>query len=272
MYWRNPSPPLQGDGAVRNLRLTLEYEGTGYHGWQAQPGLVTIQQVIEDRLERILRESVTLIGAGRTDAGVHAREQVANFRCSSSLPLPNLHRGLNSLLPDDIAAVGMAEAPPEFNSRYWALSKLYVYRILNRPCPSPHRRLYSWRISRPLEVEAMREALSCVTGEHDFSAFRASGCTARSVVRTVYRAELIRSGDCVEILLEANAFLRYMVRNIVGTLVQVGEGKRKPEEMAAVLSGRDRRLAGPTAPARGLTLEKVFLKPSDSLALSGEAT
>lgn len=257
---------------MRNIKLILEYEGTEYHGWQVQPGQLTVQQVLEERLARILQENVSLIGAGRTDAGVHAYQQVANFRCASRLPLQSLQKGVNSLLPGDIAVTGSAEVSPEFNARYWARSKVYAYRILNRSAPSAFWRRWSWLQYRPLSLEAMEKALPCLLGTHDFSAFRASGCTARTVVRTVLRADLTRRGDMVEIRLEANAFLRYMVRNVVGTLVEIGLGRRAPEEMAQILAGRDRRRAGATAPARGLTLERVFLKEEERISGEGKAT
>ena len=252
---------------MRNLKLTLEYEGTKYHGWQVQPGQVTIQQVVQEKLARILQETVVLVAAGRTDAGVHALEQVANFHCSSAIPPHNLQKALNSLLPWDIAVTAVEEVPQEFSARYWARSKVYVYRILNRSYPSPIWRRTSWFFPRPLDVPAMEKALPGLLGNHDFSAFRASGCTAKTVTRTMHRADLTRQGDMIEIRFEANAFLRYMVRNIVGTVVEIGIGKRPPENLAEVLAGRDRGRAGPTAPARGLAMEKVFLGPPDRFPL-----
>lgn len=250
---------------MRNLKLTLEYEGTQYHGWQVQPGLVTIQQAIQERLARILQEQVVLVAAGRTDAGVHALEQVANFHCSSSIPADSLQKALNSLLPRDIAVTGVEEVPEDFSARFRARSKVYLYRILNRTYPSSFWRRYSWFLPRRLDVPAMERALPSLLGRHDFSAFRASGCTARSVIRTLHRADLTRQDDMIEMRFEANAFLRYMVRNIVGTLVQIGLGKRPAENLGEVLAGRDRRQAGPTVPACGLTMEKVFLGSSDPL-------
>jgi len=255
---------------MRNLKLTLEYEGTGYHGWQVQPDQVTIQQVIQERLAGILQERVVLVAAGRTDAGVHALEQVANFHSSSTIAADSLQKALNSLLPGDIAVTGVEEVAEDFSARFWARRKVYLYRILNRSYPSSFWRRYSWFLPRRLDVPAMEKALASLLGSHDFSAFRASGCTARSVIRTLHRADLTRQGDMIEIRLEANAFLRYMVRNIVGTLVEIGLGKRPVENLGEVLAGRDRRQAGPTSPACGLTLEKVFLGPPERIPPSSD--
>jgi len=242
----------------RNIRLLLEYDGARYHGWQRQADAATIQQTLEEALARLTGEPATLIGSGRTDAGVHARGQVANFRTSSAIPLRAFHQGLNSLLPPDIAVLAAGEVPPEFHARKSAQAKTYEYLILNRPTRSPLHHRYAWRLAPPLDLAAMARASGVLPGEHDFSAFRASGSDNLNPVRRVLAAQWRgEPGGWLTFTIAATGFLRGMVRTLVGTLAEVGRGKTPVTIIADLLAGGDRRLAGPTAPPQGLYLVEV---------------
>ncbi len=244
---------------MRNIRLTLEYDGTSYHGWQRQKNALTIQEVVETALAKLTGEPVRLLGSGRTDAGVHAWAQVANFHTSSHIPLRAFHAGLNSLLPRDIAVLEAAAAPPDFHARKSARAKTYEYRILNRASSSPLNRRYAWVVQDSLDLEAMARAAAALPGEHDFSTFRASGGSPGPAVREVFHAAWHPEGEGhLRFSITANGFLRGMVRSLVGTMVEIGRGKRPPEDLAALLAQADRRLAGPTAPAQGLFLVEVI--------------
>ncbi len=244
---------------MRRVRLTVCYEGTAYHGFQVQPNGITVQSTMEDALGRLLGERVRLRAAGRTDAGVHAREQVVDFADSGRRPLETIVRGGNALLPPDIRILAAQEAAASFDARRHARAKAYRYFLCLDPVASPFFRRHSWHIERPLDLAAMRDGLARVVGEHDFTSFRGQGCTAKTAVRTISRAELAPAGvaplHAIEIA--GSGFLKHMVRNIVGTLVDIGRGKRPPGWMAEVLSLRDRTRAGATAPAHGLFLWEV---------------
>jgi tRNA pseudouridine38-40 synthase len=235
----------------------LEYSGTRYHGWQVQPGALTIQGTLEACVARITDSPVRLHAAGRTDAGVHALGQVAHFDTTSAIPLPALQRGLNSLLPEDIVVLQVAEVPMAFHARYSARHKTYAYVVQNQPQRSAFRAPYAWHIPQPLNVAAMRAAARVLLGRHDFSAFRAASCTARSPVRCLDRLAVKRCADRIFFVLRADGFLQHMVRNIVGTLVDIGRERMLPSAMAAILHSRQRQQAGPTAPAQGLFLVRV---------------
>jgi tRNA pseudouridine38-40 synthase len=254
---------------MRHLRLTLQYDGTAYQGWQRQRRGPSIQATLEEALGRLTQEQVRLLSAGRTDSGVHALAQVASFRTSSALPCETVHRALNALLPGDIRVLEVREAPQDFHPRYSARGKRYFYLLSLAGEVPVFLRRYVWQLRRGLNVEAMKEAAQGLLGRHDFSAFRASGCCSRSTLRELRLLQIeplwelcfatVRfEGRFLKITLEADAFLRHMARNIVGTLVEVGKGRMSPQDVASAMAKRDRTLAGPTAPAQGLFLEKVF--------------
>ncbi|MFP3866763.1 MAG: tRNA pseudouridine(38-40) synthase TruA [Desulfobacteraceae bacterium] len=243
----------------RNIQLVLEYDGSRYHGWQRQKNALTIQEVIETCLERQTGEKLRLMGSGRTDAGVHALGQVANFKTSSRLPLAAFGPGLNSLLPPDIVVLKAQEVDAEFHARYSALAKTYEYRLLNRAVRSPLYQAYGWWVPAPLRAAAINRAIAELVGEHDFSAFQASGSAIKNPVRRIWKASWEEvAEDWYKFQITANGFLRGMVRTLVGTLVEIGRDKRRPEELSQILASRDRRRAGPTAPAQGLYLVQVI--------------
>jgi tRNA pseudouridine38-40 synthase len=243
----------------RNLRLDLHYVGTRYRGWQRQPGGGTIQDLLEEALGRILRHRVRLTGAGRTDAGVHARGQVANFATTNPLPPPRIRRGANALLPDDIRIVAACEAPDHFHARRDAVAKHYAYRFAVGEVVSPFTGPFVHHVRGGADIERMARGAGMFVGEHDFTSFCASECRVRNRVRRVVlsRVEPPNGDGIVVFHIAANGFLQHMVRTLAGTLVEIGRGRLDPDRIPAILAGRDRRLAGPCAPARGLTLERV---------------
>lgn len=245
-------------GPRRNIRLVLEYDGTRYHGWQRQKNALSLQEVIEQALARITGEPVRLIASGRTDAGVHARGQVANFHTKSSVPLRAFVQGLNSLLPLDIVIRQAEEAPLDFHARYDARWKTYEYQIINRPVRPPLERLYTWWIPEPLNLAALEAAAQALPGEHDFSTFRAAGSRPGHAMRRVREAAWQPGPEGrLRFSITANGFLRGMVRSLVGTMVEIGKGKYAPEYLREALEKRNRGLAGPTAPPQGLFLVGV---------------
>lgn len=246
------------DNATTNFKLTIEYDGTHYHGWQRQPNGPSIQETIEKAVSVMTRQKITLIGSGRTDAGVHALGQTANFQCRTQIPIENLHKGLNSLLPNDIVIRECDLAAPEFHARYDAKSKIYEYSLLNQTTPAAIGRTYHWWIRAPLDFAAMDRALDPIRGEHDFKAFEGAGSPRSHTVRDIMQAQWRHdpAGHWV-FRIEANGFLRYMVRNIVGTLVLVGRGKLAADQVANILASKDRNRAGATAPPHGLCLISV---------------
>ncbi len=242
---------------MRNLKLSIAYDGTNYRGWQVQPRDKTIQGTLEEKLSKITGESVRLQAAGRTDAGVHALKQVANFTTAHHIPAPSLLKALNSMLPDDIVINDIAEVEPDFQARYWAKSKKYIYRFLQQPYPSPFERRYAWYIRKPLNIEQMRQATKYLLGEQHFGSFQAAGCSARNPVKTIYQLDFQENCQLLSFTVKADGFLRHMVRNIVGTLVEVGRGKLPPAELQTILAAQDRTQAGPTAPPQGLFMAEV---------------
>jgi len=244
---------------MENYLLTIEYDGSDYHGWQRQKNDATIQGEIEKALGTMTRQKIVVNGSGRTDAGVHALAQTASFRSDAGLSAEAFQMGLNSLLKDDIVIRDCRVVADGFHARYGAKGKIYQYHILNCRVGSAIRRKQAWHIRKPLDFFAMQKAAAFVLGEHDFKAFEGSGSPRSSTVRNVTLAEVSReSAENITITIEANGFLRYMVRNIVGTLVEVGHAKMAPEGFRAVLSSGDRSKAGSTAPPQGLFLVKVL--------------
>jgi tRNA pseudouridine38-40 synthase len=245
---------------VRRILLTLEYDGSDFLGWQLQPGVRSVQGEVEAGLRKVTQQDIRVIGAGRTDAGVHARGQGAHFDTTSRLGPAGLRKALNAVLPEDLAVLAAREVPPGFHARHDAVSKLYVYRVLNRAAPSPERRRHTWHIRSRLDLDAVGRAAELLRGDHDFEAFRGAhgGAPEGEVTRrSLDRLEAVRAGDEVEFRAEGRSFLRYMVRNLAGTLVDVGLGRTRPDEVARILASRDRARAGPTAPAQGLCLVAV---------------
>ncbi len=243
---------------MRTIKLTIEYDGTQYLGWQIQPKGSTLQGILEDRLLSLTGEKVHLIGSGRTDAGVHAMGQVAHFKTKSQLDVQTIQRALNSLLPSDIVIQEVEEMDEDFHARKQAKSKIYEYRILNRNIRSVFHRDYVWHIPQRLNLKEMKKVARSLVGEHDFSSFQSVGSPKRTAVRKVARAEWKRGpGGLLLFEIEANGFLKQMVRAIVGTLVEVGKGKMTLEEFQKILDSKDRKKAGPTAPAHGLFLKEV---------------
>ncbi len=244
--------------AARNIRLEIEYDGTAYCGWQWQKNGLSIQQVIEEAITRITGENVRVSGSGRTDSGVHALSQVANFYTDSHLSERSLLLGLNSLLPSDIAVRSLREVEHDFHARFSVKSKIYEYRICNRPVRPVRERLYAWFIWQPLDLEKMREALTIFHGRHDFTSFCSIHTDSEDHVRTILAAAVDKTADgMVTVTIEADGFLRYMVRTIVGTLAYAGLGKCTRADVEAILESRDRRNAKLTAPPHGLFLKQV---------------
>ena len=240
-----------------NIKLTVEYDGTNYCGWQAQPNGTSIQSVLEEAVSTFLGTPTRVIGSGRTDAGVHALGQVVNFLGDRKVEPHRLIRGLNALTPRDITITEAEIVADAFDARRDGRSRVYKYYTHNRSTPSPFYLNRAWHVHEPLTLEAMQQAIGCLTGEHDFSSFRAAGCEAAHPIRRVYQNSLERRGDLLVYTIEATAFLRHMVRNIVGTIVEVGRGARSAESIKELLEARDRTRAGVTAPPHGLFLVRV---------------
>jgi len=237
--------------------MTVRYDGTNYHGWQEQPGLPTIQGALAEALATILGERPVVDGAGRTDAGVHALGQVAALRTDRPIELGRLEAALNSRLPPDIAVADVAEAPPAFDPTADAVSKYYRYRLYVGRAKPVFQARYVWHWYRPIEVGPMQEAARVLVGRHDFRSFEGRGSARQDSVREIFRLDVAREGDEVLFDVEGSGFLYRMVRNVVGTLVEVGRGHRSPGWVAEALEARDRTASGPCAPPQGLCLMAV---------------
>ena len=254
------APGSPGERAPRTLRLVVAYDGSDYAGWQVQPRAPTIQGALLAAARR-LDTQARLTGASRTDAGVHALRQVASLDTAAPLPAETIRRALNAMLPPDIRVGEIAEARPGFNARREAAGKRYAYLIDAHDVASPILRRFAWHVPRALDVGAMRSALGALRGRHDFSAFCAAPGRGADPVCTVRAAHVVRRRDRLGLIVSADRYLHHMVRNIVGSVVAVGTGARDATWLAAVLHGRDRRRAAPTAPAHGLALVRVLYTP-----------
>ena len=253
-HWWRTIPPV-----VRNVRFIIAYDGTEFHGWQTQPGLPTVQGKIEQALRRVARHQVELIGSGRTDAGVHAAGQVANFRTQCQIPVDRLVRAIGARLPKEICLLDAREVSLKFHATHSAVSKLYCYRIhaaRHRPVSQMAQR-QTYHFWQPLEIERMQAAARSFIGTMDFAAMASKGSQRETTVRTVHRCEVERCYDEIRISVEGSGFLYNQVRNMVGTLIEIGRGHWEPERLATILAGKERSAAGPTAPARGLCLQWV---------------
>ena len=242
----------------RRILLTVEYDGTRYAGWQRQLNANSVQAEIEKVLRIAEKQPITVSGASRTDAGVHARGQRVHFDTQSRIPVDKYPFVFNSLLPEDISVAAAREVPPSLHARFSAQGKLYTYRIHNRRQPCAMKRRFAAHVPLPLDTLAMQEAASLLVGTHDFAAFAASDCTAKTTVRTLHSIEVVREGDDIQLLVQGNAFLYNMVRIIAGTLIYVGQHRIEKDVVADALAPGNRLLLGPTAPPCGLELTRVY--------------
>jgi tRNA pseudouridine38-40 synthase len=241
------------------VKLVLEYDGTRYVGWQVQPNGPSVQAEVERALAILHQAPTRATAAGRTDSGVHARGQVVSFPQERPLPLTAYVKGMNALLPEDVAVRSASLESDRFDARRSALGKRYRYVIENAGTRAPLTRLQAWQLFGPLDVGLMREAAGHLLGRHDFAAFQAADCAAEHAVRDLHRLEVLgEPGARIELVVEATAFVKHMVRNLTGTLVEVGQGRRAAPSIPELLASRDRRRAGRTAPPQGLFLEEVF--------------
>ena len=253
------------------VKLVLEYDGTRYVGWQVQPNGPSVQAEVERALEALHKAPRRVIAAGRTDAGVHALGQVVTFLEREPLPVKAYLQGMNAILPADVAVRAATLEPDGFDARRSASGKRYRYRIENGHTRAPLSRHAAWQVFRPLDAAAMRAAAIHLLGRHDFACFQAADCACAHAVRTIRRCDVTgETGGRIDVVLEATAFVRHMVRNVAGTLAEVGMGKRTAESLRALLLTRDRSLAGPTAPPQGLCLEEVFYGARDGASVDDE--
>lgn len=244
-------------GEKKRIKLDVAYDGTNYHGWQIQPEAITIESVLNKSLSELLQEEIKVIGASRTDAGVHAYGNVAVFDTFSRIPSEKIGLALNTRLPEDIRIQSSREVPQDFHPRHCDSVKTYEYHILNTDFPIPTERFYSYFFHRNLNMEKMQQAASYLVGEHDFKSFCSAKTQVTETVRTIYQLEVYREQHFVKIRISGSGFLYNMVRIITGTLLQVGIGYYEPEEVRIMLEKKDRTVAGPCAPARGLRLVKI---------------
>ena len=241
----------------RKIKILIEYDGSAYHGWQFQTNGITIQEVLQSCIRKVVKKNTTLHSSGRTDAGVHAEGMVAHFVTTSKMTEGEFIRAFNSFLPHDIVVKDVSVVPMAFDARRSARKKIYQYTILNRTHPSALLYRRCLFIPFPLNISAMRWAAKYLVGKHDFTSFRASNCGSKNPIREIFGIEIVKDGDFIFLNFEGNGFLKYMVRNIVGTLVQVGLEQIKASNIKLILESKDRRKAGPTAEPQGLCLVKV---------------
>lgn len=239
---------------MKRVKMVVAYDGTNYCGWQVQPNGITVEEVLNRSLSKLLGEKIEVMGASRTDSGVHSLGNVAVFDTNTRMPADKIAFALNQRLPEDIVVQGSCEVPSDWHPRYQESTKTYEYRILNRTFRMPTRRLDTYFYHYPLDVEQMSEAASYLVGTHDFASFCAANAQVKSTVRTIYSCTAQKENDIITIRVTGNGFLYNMVRIIAGTLIEVGAGKRRPEEIKDILAAENRDAAGPTAPAQGLTM------------------
>lgn len=250
---------------MKRIQITVAYDGTRYSGWQIQKNGITVEEVLNGALSKLLAEPIQVIGASRTDAGVHAMGNVAVFDTDTRIPAEKICYAVNGLLPEDIRVIDSAEAAPNFHPRKTNSRKTYEYRIWNSRFEMPFYRFISYHVHIPLDVEKMRKAAAYLVGEHDFASFCSSGSHVEDTIRTIYQLSIDKDGDMIVIRVTGNGFLYNMVRIIAGTLIEVGNGRFRPEEAGEMLRARDRSKAGRKVPARGLCLrELVFLKEPEA--------
>lgn len=242
---------------MKRIMLVVAYDGTNYHGWQIQPNAISIEEVLNKHLSDLLKEPITVIGASRTDAGVHALGNVAVFDTETKIPGDKISFALNQRLPKDIVIQKSMEVEANFHPRYGKSKKTYQYTIVNSRFPKPTYRLYSHFLYHPLNVELMKEGAKYLIGEHDFKSFCSSNTQVLDTVRTIYELKIEKTGEVIQFTVSGNGFLYNMVRIIVGTLINVGQGYYPPEYVKEILEKKDRSFAGPTAPAVGLTLQEI---------------
>ncbi|MCK5450424.1 MAG: tRNA pseudouridine(38-40) synthase TruA [Candidatus Omnitrophica bacterium] len=242
---------------MRNIKLTISYDGTKFKGWQVQKNGRTVQEEIEKAIKRVFGKTSRIHGAGRTDSGVHAKGQVAHFKTSYDIPTRNIPPALNRVLPDSIVIIEAEEVSLNFHSRFDAKSKIYKYYIINTDHRDPFSAKYSWRVPYTLNMALMKREADVLEGEHDFKSFQASDKTERTSIREIRYVRVIKKNSKIIIEIKGNGFLYNMVRNIVGTLIDIGRGHLPPGSMKKILKAKDRTQAGPTAPAKGLFLMKI---------------
>ncbi len=243
---------------MKNIKLIIEYDGTNYAGWQRQKNAVTVQQKLEESIEKLTNERLEVIGSSRTDAGVHARGFCANFFTNSTIPPEKFKEAINSKLPEDIVIINSEEMETNFHARYSCTAKSYSYTILNREQPPAIDRKYVYHYKKALDYESMNRACKYFIGTHDFSAFKSTGSSVKTSIRTINDAEIIRIGDKIIFSVKGDGFLYNMVRIMTGTLIDVGVGKLKPHDVSDIINSKDRTKAGKTVPAKGLCLEVVY--------------
>lgn len=242
---------------MKRVKLVVAYDGTNYHGWQVQDNGITIEEVLNRTISELVQEDIKVIGASRTDAGVHACGNVAVFDTESRIPGDKFSFALNQRLPEDIRIQESCEVDADFHPRYADTVKTYEYNILNRRFELPSKRLYASFCYYPMDIERMNQAAAYLVGEHDFKSFCSAGAQVQTTVRTIYAVNVTKEDDMVHIRITGNGFLYNMVRIIAGTLMQVGTGLMEPEQVKGILEARDRSKAGPTAVAKGLTLVEI---------------
>lgn len=243
---------------MRNIKLILEYDGTNYFGWQKQPDKVTVQETLEKAISVLTNEYIDIIGSSRTDSGVHAKGFVANFKTNSKIPPQKFREAINYRLPDDIVVLKSEEVEQNFHARYNAIGKTYSYTILNREVPVAIGKDYTYHLKKELNIGAMKEACKNFIGTYDFEAFRSSGSSVKTTIRTITDLHIEKQDEIIKIHITGNGFLYNMVRIIVGTLIMVGYNKISPMEIKNIIDSKDRKRAGMCVPAGGLTLEKVY--------------